>query len=97
MPRSEPAPGSVFDPCIVVLAVAGKRAPLPATLKLTAALRGLLMRKCPEQPPPEWFSGRRPDGKASAAPHMALAPLAFVGAPHADGRILEGSGDKEVR
>ncbi len=81
-------PHSVFDPRLVVLTVGGKRVSLPATLKLTAALRGLLMRSCPEQPPPEWFSGHRPDGKASAAPHMALVPLAFAGSPHADGRIL---------
>ena len=86
--RSEAAPHSVFDPRLVVLAIAGKRVSLPATLKLTAALRGLLMGKCPEQPPPEWFSGHRPDGRASAAPHVALAPLAFVGSEHADGRIL---------
>ena len=49
---------SVFDPRIIVFSINGKRASLPATLKLTAALRGLLMRNCPEQPPPEWFSGR---------------------------------------
>ena len=84
----ESIPHSVFDPRLVVLAIAGKRVSLPATLKLTAALRGLLMRKCPEQPPPEWFSGHRPDGKASAAPHLALAVLPFVGAQHAAGRIL---------
>ena len=84
----EAVPHSVFDPRLVVLTVGGKRVSLPATLKLTAALRGLLMRSCPEQPPPEWFSGHRPDGKASAAPHMALVPLAFAGSPHADGRIL---------
>ena len=61
---------------------------LPATLKLTAALRGLLMNECPEQPPPEWFSGHRPDRTATAEPHLALTPLPFVGAEHADGRIL---------
>ena len=91
-PRAESLPDSmphsVFDPHLVVLAIGGKRVSLPATLKLTTALRGLLMRKCPKQPPPEWFSGHRPDGKATAAPHMALAPLAFVGSQHADGRIM---------
>ena len=86
--RSEAAPRSVFDPRLVVLAIAGKRVSLPATLRLTAALRGLLMGKCPEQPPPEWFSGHRPDGRASVVPHVALAPLPFVGSQHADGRIL---------
>ena len=84
----EAAPHSVFDPRVVVLAIQGRRVSLPATLKLTAALRGLLMRECPLQPPPEWFSGHRSDGKPTVAPHMALAPLPFVGAPHADGRII---------
>ena len=85
---AEQRPHSVFDPRIVVLALGGKRPSLPATLKLTAALRGLLMRRCPQQPPPEWFSGHRRDGNATAEPHMALAPLAFVGSQHADGRIM---------
>ena len=85
---AEQRPHSVFDPRIVVLALGGKRPSLPATLKLTAALRGLLMRRCPQQPPPEWFSGHRPDGNATTKPHMALAPLAFVGSQHADGRIM---------
>ena len=79
---------SVFDPRIVVLAIRGRRVSLPATLKLTAALRGLLMREYPLQPPPEWFSGHRSDGKPTVSPHMALAPFPFVGAPHADGRIM---------
>ena len=61
---------------------------LPATLKLTAALRGLLTKECPEQPPPEWFSGHRLDGTPTAAPHLALTPLPFVGSEHADGRIM---------
>ena len=90
-PRVNPpdtAPHSVFDPRMVVLAVSGGRATLPATLRLTGALRGLLMRECPVQPPPEWFSGHRADGTASADPHLALTPLAFVGSPRADGRIM---------
>ena len=82
------APGSVFDPQLIVLGIKGKRVSLPATLKLTAALRGLLMKACPEQPPPEWFSGHRPNGTPTADPHLALTPLPFVGAEHADGRIM---------
>ena len=81
-------PRSIFDPRLVVLCIQGQRLSLPATLKLTAALRGLLMRECPAQPPPEWFSGHDSDGRPAKAPHMALAPLPFVGATHADGRIL---------
>ena len=79
---------SVFDPRIIVFSIVGKRASLPATLKLTGALRGLLMRNCPEQPPPEWFSGHCLDGSPSPEPHLALAPLPFVGSRHADGRIM---------
>ena len=81
-------PGSVFDPRLIVLGIKGKRVSLSATLKLTTALRGLLMKECPEQPPPEWFSGHRPDGTPTADPHLALTPLPFVGAEHADGRIM---------
>ena len=81
-------PSSVFDSRFVVLGIKGKRVSLPATLKLTAALRGLLMKGCPEQPPPEWFSGHRPDGTPTADPHLALTPLPFVGSEHADGSIM---------
>lgn len=81
-------PSSVFDSRFVVLGIKGKRVSLPATLKLTAALRGLLMKECPEQPPPEWFSGHHLNGTPTADPHLALTPLPFVGAEHADGRIM---------
>ncbi len=81
-------PASVFDPQLIVLGIKGKRVSLPATLKLTAALRGLLMKECPEQPPPEWFSGHRPEGGPTADPHLALTPLPFVGAEYADGRVM---------
>ena len=81
-------PGSVFDPRFVVLAIRRHRVSLSATLRLTAALRGLLMRECPVQPPPEWFSGHDARGRASIAPHLALAPLPFVGAEHANGQVM---------
>lgn len=81
-------PGSVFDPNLIVLALSGKRLSLPATLKLTEALRGALMAACPEQQPPEWFSGHASDGRPSRDPHLALFPLPFVGAEHADGRLI---------
>ena len=84
----EPAPHSVFDPRIVVIGITGARLALPGTLRLTAALRGLLMRDCPEQPPPEWLSGHRREGEPTSEPHVALAPLPFVDSQHADGRIM---------
>ncbi len=84
----EDAPQSIFDPRLIVLGIRGNRISLPATLKIVAALRGLLMRECREQPPPEWFTGHAPNGKATAGPHLALAPLPFVGSTHSDGRIM---------
>lgn len=81
-------PASAFDPNLIVLALSGRRLPLPATLKLTTALRGSLMKGCPASPQPEWFSGHQANGKPSKHPHMALFPLAFVDAEHADGHVM---------
>ncbi len=58
------------------LAIRGGRVALPVTLKLTAALRGLLMRESSIQPPPEWFKGCR---------------LTELSRPRAYGRVREGS------
>ena len=87
-PQPDSIPHSIFDPRIIVLSITGRHVALPATLKLTAVLRGLLMRECPRQPPPEWFSGHRPNGRSTLLPHLALAPLPFVGSQYADGRIM---------
>ena len=79
---------SAFDPSLLVFALRGKRFPLQSTLKMTEALRGLLMQKCADQPPPEWFSGHDADGTPTVKPHLAMVPLPFVDAEHADGRIM---------
>lgn len=80
-------PGSIFDPRLVVLSFfPGKRLPLNATLRVTNALRGALLKACPE-PIPEWISGHDAHGRASIQPHLAFLPLAFVGSEHADGRL----------
>lgn len=89
-PTPEPikqAPQSVFDPAFVVLTLSGHRLSLPATLKLTEALRGAILKHCPE-PIPEWVSGHAANGSASDSPHLVLVPLPYAGAEHADGRIL---------
>ena len=80
--------GSAFDANLIVLSIRGRRVPLTTTLKLTQALRGVLMDCCPQQPPPEWFSGHRSSGTPTTEPHMALLPLPFVDAQHADGRVM---------
>jgi CRISPR-associated protein Csb2 len=78
---------SIFDPNLVVLALTGRRVGLSATLRLMEALRGAIQKFCPD-PIPEWVCGHAPDRSPSKEPHLALAPLSFVGAEHADGRIL---------
>ena len=87
-PEPPDVPSSVFAPNLVVLTIKGRRIPLTTTLRLTQALRGALMDSCPEQPPPEWFSGHTPQGSPTTSPHMALLTLPFVGRQHADGRVM---------
>lgn len=41
-----------------------------------------------DDPIPEELSGHRPQGKPTAAPHVAFLPLPYVGSEHADGRLL---------
>ncbi len=81
-------PCPIFDSNLVVLALSGKRVPATTTLRLTQSLRGALMDSCPEQPPPEWFSGHKPDGSPTTDPHMAMLPLPFVGSQYSDGRVM---------
>ena len=81
------AAGSIFGAMAVLRRTAGDELGLARTLKLTAALRGAIVRKA-SQPLAEWISGHTPEGRPSEAPHIGLAPLGFVGSPHADGRVL---------
>lgn len=37
---------------------------------------------------PEVVSGHAPDGTPTRHPHLSIAPMAFVGSPHADGRVF---------
>jgi len=59
---------------------------LESTAALTAALRGYLLQG--SEGKPEWFTGHSAPGLPSTGGHMALLPLAYVGAEHADGHIL---------
>lgn len=59
---------------------------LESTAALTAALRGYLLKD--GEGKPEWFTGHSAPGVPSTGGHMALLPLAYVGAEHADGHIL---------
>ncbi len=59
---------------------------LESTAALTAALRGYLLKDAEGKP--EWFTGHSAPGVPSTGGHMALLPLAYVGAEHADGHVL---------
>ena len=83
--------GSLFDRMIVLRRDSGQHCSLRSTLSVMAALRGALLKHSP-QPPPEYISGHAPGSTAEApvrsdVPHIALAPLPFVSAPHARGEL----------
>jgi CRISPR-associated protein Csb2 len=59
---------------------------LESTAALTAALRGYLLQGAEGKA--EWFTGHSIPGQPSTNGHMALLPLSFVGAEHADGHVL---------
>lgn len=80
-------PHSVFDSSLLILTIKGRLLSLRATLSLSEALRGAVQKHCPA-PIPEWVSGHAPDRSPTTRPHLALVPLPFVDAEHADGRIL---------
>lgn len=89
-PQKPPTPDtfhSLFDPNFFVLKLSGKRLSLPGTLKLTQALRGALLNGR-AKPLPEWLCGHTANGEPSLQAHIAMFPLPFVGAEHADGRLL---------
>lgn len=55
---------------------------------LMAAWRNTVLSRCPVQPPPEWVSGHRADGAPTTQAHLAVLPIAHVGYPHAQGRVM---------
>jgi CRISPR-associated protein Csb2 len=84
------APGSLFDPDLLVLAHGdGPKPPLVATLAVTRVLRDAIMSTGP-QPVPDWVSGHGPAGQPDRDPsgHLAVIPLPFVGREHAGGHLL---------
>jgi CRISPR-associated protein Csb2 len=83
---------TVFDPRWIVLARSSEgsncgRLPITSVVgiarQLNRALQGATV-----DPVPELLSGHRADGSPSESPHVAIAPLPFVGAAHADGSLM---------
>lgn len=91
-PPSEPeaaeVKGGIFDPRLVTLALSGKRLSLPATLKITEALRNSLLSVYGDRAIPEWVCGHGAGNAPSKQPHLAFLALPFVGSEHADGRLM---------
>ena len=61
--------------------------PAMRAVELAKAMRSAVLHYA-EDPIPEELSGHRPDGKPTAAPHVAFLPLPYTGFEHADGRLL---------
>jgi CRISPR-associated protein Csb2 len=90
----EPEPQrSVFcDRWLVLEHVGGKMPDLRAAALVAKALRNALMsgyrRNGQEAAVPSLVSGHAADGAPTAEPHLAIAPLAFLGSDYADGHVL---------
>ncbi len=89
------AGGTIFDPNVIVLALEREDGPyrfldLSGMLGITERWREALISQSNDLPEPvrRLVSGHDPSGAPLEAPHVAMLPLAFVGHPHADGRLL---------
>ena len=86
--RGSEVSGSEFQEDLIVFSCTkGRRLGLESTLRVTDALRGALMKLCPE-PIPEWLCGHKPDRTKSERTHVSILPLPHVGRKHADGHLL---------
>lgn len=93
---SEPSAQSVFSPNWLVLERydrSGNRdldlraAPIAAKVLRDAIMSGYRRIGLGEAIP-EIVSGHQADGRSSETPHLAIVPMAFVGASYADGRLF---------
>lgn len=94
-PGDVKVPGSVFSPHLVVLRVEREDGPyrlldLSCTLAVTSRWREALLSRSNDLPDAvrSVLSGHDVVGGSLDEPHVALAPLAFVGHGHADGHLL---------
>ncbi len=62
---------------------------LESTVQLVDSLRNLIMANSAIQPVPAWVSGHEPNGdKLQSGSHLAIIPMAFIGATYADGHVM---------
>lgn len=89
------APGTVFSPHLTVLTLEPETGPyrhldLPFVLQVAQRWREAILSESNDLPDRvrHLLSGHVKDGVPLEGPHLAFIPLAFVGHPHADGRLL---------
>jgi CRISPR-associated protein Csb2 len=88
---SDPTRSPFGDDFLVLRKVEGPNLGLESTLGLTGALRDAVLAAVDDSKRadiPEWLSGHQADRLPSRRPHVACFPLAYVGAPHADGHVM---------
>lgn len=78
---------SLFMVAAVFRKVKGPVLPFEAMGNLVATARNAIMNLIPD-PIPELLSGHRQDGSPIEKIHLAIAPIANVGHPHADGHLM---------
>lgn len=92
IPRGDEIRDERSDNWLVLEAVAGIAPDIRAAALICRLLRRTLMsgyrRIGRETAIPEALSGHAPDRTPTGNPHIAIAPLAFSGFRHADGRVL---------
>jgi CRISPR-associated protein Csb2 len=86
------APGTVFDPSLLILQLTRRNSSYRAldaatTLAVARQLRDALHGLCGTAAP-ELLTGHRADGAAADRPHIAFLPLLFTGQAYADGRVM---------
>jgi CRISPR-associated protein Csb2 len=94
--RHDPAaPGTVFSPHLTVLTLERDTGPyrhldLLCVLQVVQRWREAILSQGNDLPERarHLLSGHDRDGAPLEGPHLAFVPLAFVGHPHADGRLL---------
>lgn len=89
------ATGTVFGPHPLVLTLerdepVRRDLDLPCTLAVVHRWRDAILSHSNDLPERirSLLSGHEPDGTPLEGPHLGFLPLAFVGHPHADGRLL---------
>ncbi len=82
----EPLRGLFSDQDWIILAAdRGGSVQLTRCVDIAKALHGALVQRKPGN---MFISGRNANGKATAAPHLAVVPLPYVGHEHAHGGVL---------